>query len=85
MCTKMGLQVRLAMNVNLLRLGHEPSEGLLVDYGQLAQFALSPFLHLHSEVQVVIPGIGKVKIFQTHPECSRSLQHAQNHTSLGFF
>lgn len=69
-----------------LRLGgHEPGEGLLVNYGQLAQFTLSPFLHLQSEVQVVILGIGKVKIFQTHPECSRSLQHAQKRTSLGFF
>lgn len=49
---KSGVQVRLAMDANLLQLGsHKPGEGLLVDYGQqLAWFALSWFLHLQSEM-----------------------------------
>lgn len=58
----------------------------MLDYGQLAWLVLPQFPYLESGVQVVVLGIGEVKIFQTHPICSSSLQHMQrDDMSLRFF
>lgn len=68
-------RVRLAMNADqeATKLG-----GGLLGWLWEASLVGPTSVSTQSEVQAAALGVGEVNIFQTHPVCSRSLQHAQS-------